>query len=198
MPPRRNRPRFFRALRAPDEAVPSASERVWAEPEPVPAEPAPEVRESPADACGRSASIAIDVVTTQSLRSMSCVYRTHLPLPINDARKKHPPPATSQRKAGMKLTILLHESRAYNTHRDMRGEVREMICTMSDETAVAATDPFARAEASASTLRERTGRRQLRCRRRTWLGLAGRRRRDRGGRTRGVARGSRRVSVSRA
>src|SRR6185437_13449330 len=78
IPPRRSRPRFFfRALRAPgapvrpvpsaravapvrttDSARVAASVRMLPWPESVPAEPAPGVRVSPLDACGRSASIA--------------------------------------------------------------------------------------------------------------------------------------------
>src|SRR3984885_16041662 len=56
MPDRRNRPRFFFELRAPNVPVPAAvRERERAFPGPSAAEPTSEGRESPADACGRSA-----------------------------------------------------------------------------------------------------------------------------------------------
>src|ERR1700727_3937417 len=96
---------------------------------------------------------------------MSCIYRTHLPLPNNDARRRHRPPATSPRKAARFLLPFCdanHGTITRTVTSRMTGPANcEMIGAMNhvaaSPPAPAAGDPFARAAASAATLKSLTG-----------------------------------------
>src|ERR1700761_2326655 len=76
MPVRWKRPRFLRSLREPDEPVSAAPARVPTEPGSVPAESASEIRESPVDACGRSASISVRC-RDNAVPSVHAVHMAH-------------------------------------------------------------------------------------------------------------------------
>src|SRR5580704_8395951 len=96
---------------------------------------------------------------------MSCIYRTHLPLPNNDARRRHRPPATSPRKAARFLLPFCDANHGTITRTvisRMTGPANcEMIGAMNDVAAPSAPpmtgDPFARAAASAATLKRLAG-----------------------------------------